>query len=60
MRGIFKWHMKYSIPIIFHTGDTYSRKAKLKYAHPLGVDEVVVDYPEVNFVLAPSGQSLDN
>lgn len=51
----FQMAQKYSIPIIFHTGDTYSRKAKLKYAHPLGVDEVVVDYPEVNFVLAHLG-----
>jgi predicted TIM-barrel fold metal-dependent hydrolase len=46
---------KYKIPVIFHTGDTYSRRAKLKYAHPLAVDEVAADYPEVNFVLAHLG-----
>ena len=51
----FQMAQKYEIPIIFHTGDTYSRKAKLKYAYPLEVDEVVVDYPEVNFVLAHLG-----
>ena len=46
---------KYQIPFIYHTGDTYSPNAKLKYAHPLGVDEVAVDFPKVNFVLAHVG-----
>lgn len=46
---------KYKIPVIFHTGDTYSRKAQLKFAHPLGVDDVAVKYPEVRFVLAHLG-----
>jgi uncharacterized protein len=46
---------KYKVPVIFHTGDTFSHLAKLKYAHPLLVDEVVVDHPDVNFVLAHFG-----
>ncbi len=45
----------FKIPVIFHTGDTYSPYAKLKYAHPLGVDEVAVDHPRTNFVLAHVG-----
>jgi uncharacterized protein len=46
---------KYRIPFIFHTGDTYSPYAKLKYAQPLGVDEVAVDHPDVSFVMAHIG-----
>jgi predicted TIM-barrel fold metal-dependent hydrolase len=46
---------RYRVPVIFHTGDTYSPQAKLKYAHPLGVDEVAVDHPETRFVLAHCG-----
>lgn len=46
---------KYKIPVIFHTGDTFSRLAKLKFAHPLRVDEVAVDYPEAKFVVAHLG-----
>ena len=46
---------QYKIPVIFHTGDTYSPEAKLKYAHPLGVDEVAVDHPQTRFVLAHTG-----
>ncbi len=45
----------YDIPFVFHTGDTYSHLAKVKYAHPLLVDEVAVDHPDVRFVLAHVG-----
>jgi uncharacterized protein len=46
---------KARIPVVFHTGDTYSPFAKLKFAHPLGVDEVAVDHPDTRFVLAHLG-----
>jgi predicted TIM-barrel fold metal-dependent hydrolase len=46
---------RYQVPFIFHTGDTYSTAAKVKYAHPLLVDEVAVDHRGVNFVLAHFG-----
>jgi uncharacterized protein len=46
---------RYRIPVVFHTGDTYSPFAKLKYAHPLGVDEVAVDHRETKFVIAHAG-----
>ena len=43
------------IPVMIHTGDTYSPKGKLKYAHPLNVDEVAVEFPEVRFVICHMG-----
>jgi predicted TIM-barrel fold metal-dependent hydrolase len=45
----------YGLPFIFHTGDTYSPRAKLRFAHPLLVDDVAVDHPRVRFVLAHLG-----
>ncbi len=51
----YKLAAKYNLPVIFHTGDVWSLKAKVKYAHPLLVDEVAVDHPSVNFVLAHFG-----
>ncbi len=46
-----------NIPVIFHCGDCLSsvKKAKLKYAHPLLVDDVAVDFPNINFVIAHIG-----
>ena len=46
---------RYHVPVVFHTGDTDSRRAKLKYADPLTVDEVAVEHPKVMFVLAHAG-----
>lgn len=51
----YKLAEKYHVPVVFHTGDTDSRKAKLKYADPLTIDEVAVDHPKVTFVLAHAG-----
>lgn len=54
-RRYFRLAAKYEIPVIFHCGDTYSRTAKVKYAHPLKIDEVAVDFPETKFVIAHFG-----
>jgi predicted TIM-barrel fold metal-dependent hydrolase len=46
---------RHDIPFVFHTGDTYSARAKVRFAHPLLVDDVAVDHPQVRFVLAHVG-----
>lgn len=51
----YKIAQKYKLAVIFHTGDNWSTTAKVKYAHPLRVDEVAVDHPEVRFVMAHFG-----
>jgi predicted TIM-barrel fold metal-dependent hydrolase len=54
-RPYYELAERFRLPVIFHTGDTYSPRAKLRYAHPLLVDEVAVDHPGVRFVLAHVG-----
>jgi predicted TIM-barrel fold metal-dependent hydrolase len=54
-RPYYELAEQYKLPFIFHTGDTYSPYAKLKYAHPINIDEVAVDHPSVKFVLAHVG-----
>lgn len=53
--GFYHLAEKYHVPVVFHTGDTYDKKAKIKYAEPLQIDEIAVQYPKVNFVLAHMG-----
>jgi predicted TIM-barrel fold metal-dependent hydrolase len=43
------------VPVMIHTGDTYTPTGKLKYAHPLNVDEVAVEHPDVNFIICHLG-----
>jgi len=54
-RPYFELAARYDLPFIFHTGDNWSRKAKVKYAHPLLIDEVAVDHPNVKIVMAHFG-----
>jgi predicted TIM-barrel fold metal-dependent hydrolase len=54
-RPYYEMAARHSIPVVFHTGDTYSPRAKLRYAQPLMVDDVAVDHPNVRFVLAHLG-----
>ena len=54
-RAYYKLAAKYDIPVIFHTGDTYSQSAKVKYARPIFIDEVAVVFPETKFVIAHMG-----
>jgi len=54
-RPYYELAERFQIPFVFHTGDTYSPYAKVRFAHPLLVDDVAVDHPKVNFVLAHVG-----
>lgn len=51
----FRLAEKYNVPVVIHTGDTASSRGKLKYSHPLTVDEAAVDFPDVRFVMAHCG-----
>ncbi|WHY32795.1 amidohydrolase family protein [Cytobacillus firmus] len=46
---------KYGVPVVFHTGDTYSERGLLKYSHPLAIDEVAVKHRNINFMIAHFG-----
>jgi hypothetical protein len=52
---VYQLAEKYNVPVVFHTGDTYSMDGKLKYSDPLTIDEVAVDHRKVNFVIAHCG-----
>ncbi len=54
-KPIYELAMKYKLPVVFHTGDTYSERGLLKYSHPLTLDEVAVKYREINFMMAHFG-----
>ncbi|MBY0512612.1 MAG: amidohydrolase [Gemmataceae bacterium] len=54
-RPYYELAARHHLPVMFHTGDTYSPMAKLRFAHPLGVDDVAVDHPTVKFVLCHCG-----
>jgi predicted TIM-barrel fold metal-dependent hydrolase len=55
LESVFRIAAKYDVPVMIHCGDTYSKEAKVRQAHPLLVDDVAVDYPDVKFVICHLG-----
>jgi predicted TIM-barrel fold metal-dependent hydrolase len=55
MRVVYELAADFQVPVMIHTGDTFDPKGKVKYALPLEVDEVAVDFPEVTFVICHLG-----
>jgi uncharacterized protein len=55
LRVVYELAGEFGIPVMFHTGDTYDPRGRLKYSHPLQVDEVAVDHRDVTFVICHLG-----
>jgi uncharacterized protein len=55
MRVVYELAAEFDVPVMIHTGDTYDPKGRIKYSHPIEVDEVAVDFPEVTFVICHLG-----
>lgn len=52
---IYDTCVEFGVPAMFHTGDTYSPKGKLRYSRPLNLDDVAVDNPELKIVMCHLG-----
>ncbi len=55
LETVFRIAAKHNVPVMIHCGDTYARDAKVRQAHPLLVDDVAVDNPDVDFVICHLG-----
>lgn len=47
--------VEFGMPVMIHTGDTFSSKGKLRFSHPLNIDEVAVDNPELKIIICHLG-----
>jgi predicted TIM-barrel fold metal-dependent hydrolase len=54
-RPYYEQAERFRVPVVFHTGDPYSTRARLSLTRPLLIDDLAVVYPRVNFVLAGLG-----
>lgn len=54
-RVLYDLALEFDVPVMIHTGDTYAKSAKLRYAHPLNVDDVAVDFPDLKLVICHLG-----
>ena len=46
------------IPVNFHTGSSIFKNTRLKYADPMHLDDVAVDFPDLKIIMAHGGRSF--
>lgn len=55
LKVVYDLAEEFAVPVMIHTGDTYSAQGRLRFAHPLEVDDVAVDHPNVKLVICHLG-----
>jgi len=55
MKVVYDMAIEYDVPVMFHSGDTYAPTGRVKYSHPLHIDDLAVDYPELKIVICHVG-----
>lgn len=52
---IYDLAKEFNVPVMFHSGDTYTPTGKVRFSHPLHIDDVAVDNPELRIVICHIG-----
>ncbi len=57
LRPYLEMLVRYNRPAIFHCGTTYNKfpSAKLVYAHPLNIDQLAVEMPDLKIIISHLG-----
>ncbi|CAN5437700.1 hypothetical protein BH09VER1_BH09VER1_56600 [soil metagenome] len=48
------------LPIMWHQGTTFPTQARLKYANPLQLEDVAMDFPEIKMIVAHLGHPWED
>lgn len=46
------------VPVVFHTGTTIFKGARIKYGDPILIDDVACDFPDLKIIMAHAGRPL--
>jgi hypothetical protein len=55
LRVVYDLAEEFNVPVMIHSGDTYTSTGKIKYSHPIEIDEVAVDHRNVSLVICHLG-----
>lgn len=58
MYPVYAKAQELGIPVMFHTGISVFRGARVKYGDPVLFDDIAVDFPELTIIMAHSGRNL--
>ncbi|MCC5875425.1 MAG: amidohydrolase family protein [Candidatus Sumerlaeia bacterium] len=55
LRLVYDLAEEFNVPVMIHSGDTYTPTGKVRFSHPLHIDDVAVDHPGVKLVICHIG-----
>jgi predicted TIM-barrel fold metal-dependent hydrolase len=55
LKVVYDLAVEYDVPVMFHSGDTYSPKGRIRFSHPIHIDDVAVDNPDMKIVICHVG-----
>ncbi len=55
---IYERAQELQLPVMFHTGTSIFPKARNKFAQPIHIDDLIVDFPKLKIILAHGGRPL--
>lgn len=58
MYPLYQAAQELDIPVLIHTGSSVFKGTRLKFSDPLHLDDVAVDFPRLNLIMAHSGRGF--
>ena len=55
LHPVYEMAGEYGVPVMVHTGDTFSSRGRVRYTQPIHLDDVAVDFRETTFVMCHLG-----
>jgi predicted TIM-barrel fold metal-dependent hydrolase len=55
---VYEKCIEYDVPLMVHTGTSMFKGARNRFADPMPVDDVAVDFPELKIIIAHAGRPL--
>ncbi len=55
---VYEKCIEYNAPVMVHTGTSVFKGARNRFADPMPIDDVAVDFPDLNIIVAHAGRPL--
>ncbi len=56
LQNLYETCQELKIPVIIHTGTSIFPKARSRYGHPLYVEDILIDFPDLKIIIAHGGR----
>lgn len=56
--ALYEKAQELNVPVVFHTGSSVFKNARLKFGNPLHLDDIAVDFPDLTIVQAHGGRAF--